>query len=97
MQSQPPSSGPLTGASASVAVAVIACALIAGAPTALAATTDASTEGQPSAIFVLVMAGLAGILIGMGYGAMRAVVRRIRARRRSTRADRPAGTSDPTS
>ena len=97
MQWQPAPSRRSRGTTATVASVGIAYALTAGAPTAVAATTDASTEGQPSAIFVLVMAGLAGILIGMGYGAVRAVVRRIRARRQSTRPDRPVDTTGPAS
>ena len=69
------------------AVVLFVSALIANRSPAVAATSDATAESQPSAIFILVMSGLAGILIGMAYGAVRAVVRRIRARRQSPDGD----------
>ena len=43
------------------------------------------------------MSALAGILIGMGYGAVRAVVRRARARRRAPGSDAATDPAGPTS
>ncbi len=65
--------------------AVVVCLLASVAPHAYADTASSGTEEQPSAIFILLMSGLAGILIGMLYGAVRALVRRIRAGRHASR------------
>ncbi|MFN8034137.1 MAG: hypothetical protein U0Q47_12685 [Mycobacterium sp.] len=75
----------------------LAAALIAGGSSAAAATADGTTDAQPSAIFILLMSALAGILIGMGYGAVRAVVRRARARRRAPGSDAATDPAGPTS
>ena len=75
----------------------ITSSLLAGGSPAAAATSDGTTDAQPSAIFILLMSGLAGILIGMGYGAVRAVVRRARARRRAPGSDAATDPAGPTS
>ncbi len=79
-----------------VVAGLLAAALIAGGSPAAAAEADGTADAQPSAVFILLLSGLAGILIGMGYGAVRAVVRRVRARRRSPRPDAATDPSEPT-
>lgn len=69
------------------AVALLVSAQIANRSPAVAASSEATANPQPSATLILVMSGLAGILIGMTYGAVRAVIRRIRAGRRSPDVD----------
>lgn len=80
-----------------VTAGLLASALIAAGSPAAAATSDGATDAQPSAMVILLLSGLAGILIGMGYGAVRAVVRRVRARRRSPRPNLATDASDRTS
>jgi hypothetical protein len=69
------------------AVVLLVSAQIANRSPAVAAPSEATADPQPSATLILVMSGLAGILIGMSYGAVRAVIRRIRAGRRSRDGD----------
>lgn len=86
-----------TSSTAVVVAGILASALIAAGSPAAAATSDGATDAQPSALVILLLSGLAGILIGMGYGAVRAVVRRVRARRRTQGSDAPANPAGPTS